>query len=255
MIKEIKRRYFNIEILIWIMSGISVVLIMNTFYMNTLKRYTIGKPCAFDALSCMSQQFVFPLIMIITALCSQRMMKSDRDSMIILKYSSKQELYIKQVASTMCYSMAMTIIYMTSLILYARGYYGEMFNWNDADSIFRVSLKGMTMNNYIRPTKILIIYFLMMSLWAAITCNIGILINIIFSSDSVAGLVITALGGIDMFIPIFYHKFLLFETSWYNMSQCENGIMCLVIIFNIIFIIGYIMQGRKEYYEYKNEDE
>lgn len=251
IIKEIRRRYINVEILVWIAAGITVTLMMSRLYMG--RSNVPGIECAFDSLDCMSQQFAFPLIMIVTALCSQRMMKSDRDSMIILKYGSKQQLYIRQIVSTMCYSAVMTAIYITSLMLYAQNYYGIWFNWNDVDSMFRGYVNGIV-KTYIAPERVVFTYFLMMMLWTAITCCIGILMNIIFSSDSIAGLVIVALAAVDMFIPVFYHRFLLFERSWYNMARCRRGIMSLTLGLAVIIIIGYLLQGKKEYYEYKGED-
>ncbi|MFQ8903276.1 MAG: hypothetical protein ACLR7D_16920 [Lachnospira eligens] len=82
----------------------------------------------------MSQNYVFPLMMIIAAVCNQRMMKCDRDPMIILKYSSRAGIYLWQSICTIVYSAVLSLIYELAAIAYAATKFDVIFNWNSYSS-------------------------------------------------------------------------------------------------------------------------
>ena len=75
MWNELRRRYVNREMLFWLAGAVISQEVLLTVFLRTLQRNVSGTPCVLDVLTCMSQNYVFPLMMIIAAVCNQRMMK------------------------------------------------------------------------------------------------------------------------------------------------------------------------------------
>ena len=84
MWNELRRRYVNTEMLFWLAGAVISQEVLLTIFLRSLQRIASGTPCVLDVLTCMSQNYVFPLMMIIAAVCNQRMMKCDRDPKINL---------------------------------------------------------------------------------------------------------------------------------------------------------------------------
>ena len=178
MWNELRRRYVNREMLFWLAGAVISQEVLLTVFLRTLQRNVSGTPCVLDVLTCMSQNYVFPLMMIIAAVCNQRMMKCDRDPMIILKYSSRAGIY----------------------------------------------------------------------LWQSIC-------TIIFSSDVISGVAVIIFAGVDIFIPLTYHKLIIFGAAWYSSGECSRKLGIAALIMAVLIIAGLILQRKREYYEYKKEDE
>lgn len=119
MWNELRRRYVNREMLFWIAGAVISQEVLLTVFLRTLQRNVSGTPCVLDVLTCMSQNYVFPLMMIIASVCNQRMMKCDRDPMILLKYSSRAGIYLWQSICTIVYSAVLSLIYELAAIAYA----------------------------------------------------------------------------------------------------------------------------------------
>ena len=134
MWNELRRRYVNREMLFWIAGAVISQEVLLTVFLRTLQRNVSGTPCVLDVLTCMSQNYVFPLMMIIASVCNQRMMKCDRDPMIILKYSSRAGIYLWQSICTIVYSAVLSLIYELAAIAYAATKFDVFFNWNSYSS-------------------------------------------------------------------------------------------------------------------------
>ena len=134
MWNELRRRYVNTEMLFWLAGAVISQEVLLTIFLRSLQRNASGTPCVLDVLTCMSQNYVFPLMMIIAAVCNQRMMKCDRDPMIILKYSSRAGIYLWQSICTIVYSAVLSLIYELAAIAYAATKFDVFFNWNSYSS-------------------------------------------------------------------------------------------------------------------------
>ena len=64
MWNELRRRYVNREMLFWIAGAVISQEVLLTVFLRTLQRNVSGTPCVLDVLTCMSQNYVFPLMMI-----------------------------------------------------------------------------------------------------------------------------------------------------------------------------------------------
>lgn len=94
-----------------------------------------------------------------------------------------------------------------------------------------------------------------MALMIAITCFIGIIFEIIFSSDVISGVAVIIFAGVDIFIPLTYHKLIIFGAAWYSYGECARKLGIAALIMAVLIIAGLILQRKREYYEYKKEDE
>ena len=72
MWNELRRRYVNTEMLFWLAGAVISQEVLLTIFLRSLQRNASGTPCVLDVLTCMSQNYVFPLMMIIAAVCNQR---------------------------------------------------------------------------------------------------------------------------------------------------------------------------------------
>ena len=67
--------------------------------------------------------------------------------------------------------------------------------------------------------------------------------EIIFSSDVISGVAIIIFAGVDIFIPLTYHKLIIFGAAWYSYGECARklGIAALIMIMsaNVIILFGY----------------
>ena len=229
MWNELRRRYVNREMLFWIAGAVISQEVLLTVFLRTLQRNVSGTPCVLDVLTCMSQNYVFPLMMIIASVCNQRMMKCDRDPMIILKYSSRAGIYLWQSICTIVYSAVLSLIYELAAIVLPAG---------EVTSI-----------------QVMFVYWILMALMIAITCFIGIIFEIIFSSDVISGVAVIIFAGVDIFIPLTYHKLIIFGAAWYSSGECARKLGIAALIMAVLIIAGLILQRKREYYEYKKEDE
>jgi len=98
-------------------------------------------------------------------------------------------------------------------------------------------------------------YWILMALMIAITCFIGIIFEIIFSSDVISGVAVIIFAGVDIFIPLTYHKMIIFGAAWYSYGECARKLGIAALIMAVLIIAGLILQRKREYYEYKKEDE
>ena len=249
MWNELKRRYVNTEMLFWLAGAVISQEVLLTVFLRTLQRNVSGTPCVLDVLTCMSQNYVFPLMMIIAAVCNQRMMKCDRDPMIILKYSSRAGIYLWQSICTIVYSAVLSLIYELAAIAYASTKFDVFFNWNSYSS-YKLMNMDVLPAGQVTGMQVMFVYWILMALMIAITCFIGIIFEIIFSSDVISGVAVIIFAGVDIFIPLTYHKMIIFGAAWYSSEECARklGIAALIMA-------GLILQRKREYYEYKKEDE
>ena len=84
---------------------------------------------------------------------------------------------------------------------------------------------------------------------------IGIIFEIIFSSDVISGVAVIIFAGVDIFIPLTYHKMIIFGAAWYSYGECARKLGIAALIMAVLIIAGLILQRKREYYEYKKEDE
>ena len=103
--------------------------------------------------------------------------------------------------------------------------------------------------------QVMFVYWILMALMIAITCFIGIICEIIFSSDVISGAAVIIFAGVDIFIPLTYHKMIIFGAAWYNSEECARKLGIAALIMAVLIIAGLILQRKREYYEYKKEDE
>lgn len=92
-----------------------------------------------------------------------------------------------------------------------------------------------------------------MALMIAITCFIGIIFEIIFSSDVISGVAVIIFAGVDIFIPLTYHKLIIFGAAWYSYGECARKLGIAALIMAVLIIAGLILQRKREYYEYKKK--
>ena len=173
MWNELRRRYVNREMLFWLAGAVISQEVLLTVFLRTLQRNVSGTPCVLDVLTCMSQNYVFPLMMIIAAVCNQRMMKCDRDPMIILKYSSRAGIYLWQSICTIVYSAVLSLIYELAAIAYASTKFDVFFNWNSYSSYKLMNLDVLPAGE-VTSIQVMFVYWILMALMIAITCFIGI---------------------------------------------------------------------------------
>ena len=62
-------------------------------------------------------------------------------------------------------------------------------------------------------------------------------------------------AGADIFIPLTYHKLIIFGAAWYSYGECARKLGIAALIMAVLIIAGLILQRKREYYEYKKEDE
>lgn len=255
MVNEIKRRYFNREILVWTAAGVATELIILTYivYVRINYGHTEGKMCAVDMLALVSNNFLFPFLMLMSALCNQRMMKCDRDPMIILKYSSRQGIYFWQTVSTLVYSAVESVLYVVIALIYGGIHFKVLYNWDKDYSYFAGCSNGSTLS--IPVEYVIILYMILMTVLMMSTCMLGIALEIISDSDIVSGVAIIILAGIDIFRKMTYSRLVLFETSWLHMDMCIRKMCISLGILAVLVVAGYFLQRRREYYEYKKENE
>ena len=79
--------------------------------------------------------------------------------------------------------------------------------------------------------------------------------EIIFSSDVISGVAVIIFAGVDIFIPLTYHKMIIFGAAWYSYGECARKLGIAALIMAVLIIAGLILQRKREYYEYKKEDE
>lgn len=254
MWNELRRRYVNREMLFWIAGAVISQEVLLTVFLRTLQRNVSGTPCVLDVLTCMSQNYVFPLMMIIAAVCNQRMMKCDRDPMIILKYSSRAGIYLWQSICTIVYSAVLSLIYELAAIAYAATKFDVFFNWNSYSS-YKLMNMDVLPAGQVTGMQVMFVYWILMALMIAITCFIGIIFEIIFSSDVISGVAVIIFAGVDIFIPLTYHKLIIFGAAWYSSNECARKLGIAALIMAVLIIAGLILQRKREYYEYKKEDE
>lgn len=252
MVNELKRRYFNTEILLWIGLELVVLFFSLRGFMNKMTMLSLGRICALDILGGMSDNFVFPIIMIILTLCNQRMMKCDRNPMIIMRYNSKTGIYLSQAICSFIYAAILSFVNVVLAILSAWKRFGVLNNWGNVDSFMKVDLR---VNFDIRPSSlyVIILYWLIMTLLLLITCMIGIVVESLFSSDIKSGLAIVIFAATDIFIPITYHRLLVFPTTWIRGWVCEIRLAIAFVIAALLVYVGYVVQRKREYYEYNKE--
>ncbi len=256
MINELKRRYFNMEIFIWIIAGIIAELLCMSYivYVITFLGHSQGEFCALDIFDVMSDHYLFPFLMLISALCNQRMMKCDRDPMIILKYNSKQGIYFWQLVCTIVYSFVMSVIYIVVAIAYGCVRFKVFYNWNEVDSYFANYTLSSSVTD-IPAEYVILLYVIVMALLMLATCMLGIIAEIIFNSDMISGAVIIIFAVMDVFKSLTYSKLVFYETTWLHENRCMKKTSICLAIAVILIIAGYFLQRRREYYEYKKEDE
>ena len=92
--------------------------------------------------------------------CNQRMMKCDRDPMIILKYSSRAGIYLWQSICTIVYSAVLSLIYELAAIAYAATKFDVFFNWNSYSSYKLMNLDVLPAGE-VTSTSIFICWILM----------------------------------------------------------------------------------------------
>lgn len=240
--------------LFWLAGAVISQEVLLTVFLRTLQRNVSGTPCVLDVLTCMSQNYVFPLMMIIAAVCNQRMMKCDRDPMIILKYSSRAGIYLWQSICTIVYSAVLSLIYELAAIAYASTKFDVFFNWNSYSSYKLMNLDVLPAGE-VTSIQVMFVYWILMALMIAITCFIGIIFEIIFSSDVISGVAVIIFAGADIFIPLTYHKLIIFGAAWYSSGECARKLGIAALIMAVLIIAGLILQRKREYYEYKKEDE
>ena len=180
MWNELRRRYVNTEMLFWLAGAVISQEVLLTIFLRSLQRNASGTPCVLDVLTCMSQNYVFPLMMIIAAVCNQRMMKCDRDPMIILKYSSRAGIYLWQSICTIVYSAVLSLIYELAAIAYAATKFDVFFNWNSYSS-YKLMNMDVLPAGQVTSIQVMFAYWILMAMMIAITCFIGIIFEIIFS--------------------------------------------------------------------------
>lgn len=186
MWNELRRRYVNTEMLFWLAGAVISQEVLLTIFLRSLQRNAPRTPCVLDVLTCMSQNYVFPLMMIIAAVCNQRMMKCDRDPMIILKYSSRAGIYLWQSICTIVYSAVLSLIYELAAIAYAATKFDVFFNWNSYSS-YKINEYGCIAGRSGDKHTGNVCLLILMALMIAIPCFIGIIFEIIFSSDVISG--------------------------------------------------------------------
>ena len=254
MWNELRRRYVNTEMLFWLAGAVISQEVLLTIFLRSLQRNASGTPCVLDVLTCMSHNYVFPLMMIIAAVCNQRMMKCDRDPMIILKYSSRAGIYLWQSICTIVYSAVLSLIYELAAIAYAATKFDVFFNWNSYSS-YKLMNMDVLPAGQVTSIQVMFAYWILMALMIAITCFIGIIFEIIFSSDVISGVAVIIFAGVDIFIPLTYHKMIIFGAAWYSYGECARKLGIAALIMAVLIIAGLILQRKREYYEYKKEDE
>lgn len=101
--------------------------------------------------------------------------------------------------------------------------------------------------------QVMFVYWILMALMIAITCFIGIIFEIIFSSDVISGVAVIIFAGVDIFIPLTYHKMIIFGAAWYSSNECTRKLGIAALIMAVLIIAGLILQRKREYYEYKKK--
>lgn len=198
MWNELKRRYVNTEMLFWLAGAVISQEVLLTIFLRSLQRNVSGTPCVLDVLTCMSQNYVFPLMMIIASVCNQ--------------------------------------------------------NWNSYSS-YKLMNMDVLPAGQVTSIQVMFAYWILMALMIAITCFIGIIFEIIFSSDVISGVAVIIFAGVDIFIPLTYHKLIIFGAAWYSYGECARKLGIAALIMAVLIIAGLILQRKREYYEYKKEDE
>ena len=242
MWNELKRRYVNTEMLFWLAGAVISQEVLLTIFLRSLQRNVSGTPCVLDVLTCMSQNYVFPLMMIIASVCNQRMMKCDRDPMIILKYSSRAGIYLWQSICTIVYSAVLSLIYELAAIAYAATKFDVFFNWNSYSSYKLMNLDVLPAGQ-VTGMQVMFVYWILMALMIAITCFIGIIFEIIFSSDVISGVAVIIFAGADIFIPLTYHKLIIFGAAWYSYGECARKLGIAALIMAVLIIAGLIKES------------
>ena len=158
MWNELRRRYVNTEMLFWLAGAVISQEVLLTIFLRSLQRNASGTPCVLDVLTCMSQNYVFPLMMIIAAVCNQRMMKCDRNPMIILKYSSRAGIYLWQSICTIVYSAVLSLIYELAAIAYAATKFDVFFNWNSYSS-YKLMNMDVLPAGQVTSIQVMFVYF------------------------------------------------------------------------------------------------
>ena len=256
MVNEFKRRFFNREMLIWAVTGVvaEIIILTYVFYVRFIFGHSIGEVCALDAFDSVSGNYVFPFLMLIAALCNQRMMKCDRDPMIILKYSSKQGIYFWQTICALAYSFMMSLVYVVTAIVYGYIRFKVFYNWDKDYSYFA----NYSLSSTVTDTSflyVILMYLISMTLLLMMTCMLGIIVEIISDSDVISGAAIIIFAGIDVFKPVSYSRLVFYETTWLNDERCIRKMLICIVTVIVFTVVGYFLQRRREYYEYKKEDE
>ena len=227
MWNELRRRYVNTEMLFWLAGAVISQEVLLTIFLRSLQRNASGTPCVLDVLTCMSQN---------------------------LKYSSRAGIYLWQSICTIVYSAVLSLIYELAAIAYAATKFDVFFNWNSYSSYKLMNLDVLPAGQ-VTSIQVMFAYWILMALMIAITCFIGIIFEIIFSSDVISGVAVIIFAGVDIFIPLTYHKMIIFGAAWYSYGECARKLGIAALIMAVLIIAGLILQRKREYYEYKKEDE
>ena len=107
------------------------------------------------------------------------------------------------------YSAVLSLIYELAAIAYASTKFDVFFNWNSYSSYKLMNLDVLPAGE-VTSIQVMFVYWILMALMIAITCFIGIIFEIIFSSDVISGVAVIIFAGVDIFIPLTYHKLIIF---------------------------------------------
>ena len=148
----------------------------------------------------------------------------------------------------------LSLIYELAAIAYAATKFDVFFNWNSYSS-YKLMNMDVLPAGQVTGMQVMFVYWILMALMIAITCFIGIICEIIFSSDVISGAAVIIFAGADIFIPLTYHKMIIFGAAWYSSEECARKLGIAALIMAVLIIAGLILQRKREYYEYKKEDE
>ncbi len=250
MSTELKRRYIKGENIFWIGLILLTTIALSTVVFLMVKK-SAGEGCALDMAYVISEPMGFSMIALAAGIFNMKAIQADFNSKIVMKYKTKRKLWqIQGICS--CIS-AFAVGAMVTLIVLLNGYciFGRFYNWESKQSFYRYSLldRGHDYRVVMTPFLIIIISWIMTSLLFLMTFLLGMLVNNITHSFSVAIVFMVIVSGADSFISCFYSRLNLYLSTLTSPSRCFTKIGIVIIINIVLFIVGFLIAPFREYYD------
>lgn len=250
MSTELKRRYIKGESIFWIGLVLLTTVALSIGYFLMIKD-SAGEGCALDMVYIITQRLVFPMIALTAGIFNMKSIRADSNSKVVMKYKTKRRLWLVQGICS-CIS-AFTVGAMATLTVLLNGYciFGRFYNWESRQSFCRYTLLNEGANYVVSmsPILIIIISWTMTSLLFLATFFLGMLVNNIARSFSMAIVFMVILCGADSFVPCFYGRLNLYLLDYTSLSQCLKQIGIVIIINSVLFIAGFFIAPFREYYD------